>query len=234
MREKYICTGSNLAGTLSPRICADKEIQKHAEIRFSKMKKIMMFSALALLFSACGINKQVDQLQAFEKCRYEITSADSVYLGNVDVTDLVGKKQFNLANMPGLMLAVLRQDVPLKAKLNLRIQNPAGKVAAINQFEYKILHKNTELATGFVNRKVQVEPGGVTVVPIHVNSNIYDLLSDPKNQKAFADFLAEGKPSEKKTVLTVKIKPTLDIGNNQIQYPGYITVDKEITNKILF
>lgn len=198
------------------------------------MKKIMMFCAVAFSISACGINRQVDQLQAFEKCRYEISSADSVYLGNVDVTELVGRKEFNLSRMPSLMLAVLRQDVPLKAKLNLRIQNPAGQVAAINQFEYKILHKNTELATGFVNQKVSVQPGGVTVVPIHVNSNIYDLLADPKNQKAFADFLAEGKQSEKKTVLTLKIKPTLDIGNNQIKYPGYITVDKEITNKILF
>lgn len=190
---------------------------------------------LGLALSACGINKQMDQLKAFEKCRYEIASADSVYLGNVDVTHLLETKDFNLARVPSLMLAVLRQDVPLKARINLRIQNPANQVAAINQFEYKILHKNTELATGFVNRKVTVEPGGgVTVVPINVNSNIYRLLSDPKNQKAFADFIAEGKGNEKKTVLTVKIKPTLDIGNNQVQYPGYITVDKEITSKILF
>jgi len=208
---------------------------KALKMRFSEMKKILFLGFLVLVFSACGINKQVDQLKAFEKCRYEITSADSVFLGNVDVTDLVDRKDFNLARIPSLMLAVLRQDVPLKASLKLKIQNPANEVAAINQFEYKILHKNTELATGFVNRKVVVEPGGgVTVVPININSNIYDLLSDPKNQKAFADFIAEGKSSEKKTVLTVKIKPTLDIGNNQIQYPGYITVDKEITNKILF
>lgn len=199
------------------------------------MKKIALFIVLALVMSACGINKQMDQLKAFEKCRYEIASADSVYLGNVDVTHLLEKKEFNLARVPSLMLAVLRQDVPLKARINLKIQNPANQIAAINQFEYKILHKNTELATGFVNRKVVVEPGGgTTIVPININSNIYSLLSDPKNQKAFADFIAEGKPNEKKTVLTVKIKPTLDIGNNQIQYPGYITIDKEITNKILF
>ncbi|HEY1008422.1 MAG TPA: LEA type 2 family protein [Sphingobacteriaceae bacterium] len=201
---------------------------------FTMMKKLMMICAVAFSVGACGINKQMDQLQAFEKCRYEITSADSVYLGNVDITELVGRKEFNLARVPSLMLAVLRQDVPLKAKINLRIENPAGQVAAINQFEYKILHKTTELATGFVNQKVSVQPGGVTVVPIQVNSNIYDLLSDPENQKAFADFISEGKSGEKKTVLTVKIKPTLDIGNNQIKYPGYITVNKEITSKILF
>ena len=41
------------------------------------MKKLMMICAVAFSVGACGINKQMDQLQAFEKCRYEITSADS-------------------------------------------------------------------------------------------------------------------------------------------------------------
>ena len=198
------------------------------------MKRIWVILLVTVVFAGCG--RQVDQLKAFEKCNYDIASADSVYLGNMDVSKIINKNQLDLTRMPALMLAILRQDVPLRAKINLRIENPANTVAAINQFEYKILHKNMELATGFVDRKITVQPGGgVTVVPININSNVYDLLSDPKNQKAFTEFISGARDGkEKKTMLTLKIRPTLDIGDNQVKNPGYISVDKEITNKILF
>lgn len=199
-----------------------------------RMKELRLLVALLFIISGCGINKQVDKLKAFEKCTYDIVSADSVYVGNVDISELVNRNGFDLAKMPGLVLSMLRKDVPLKARLYLKVQNPTNSEAAINQFEYKVLHKNVELANGFVSQKISVPSnGGVTTVPININSNIYHVLSDPKTQKAFSDFISDGK-AEKKAVLTLKIKPTLDFGNRQIQYPGYITIDKEITNKILF
>jgi hypothetical protein len=39
--------------------------------------------------------------------------------------------------------------------------------------------------------------------------------------------------TEKKGMLTVKIKPSIKIGNTLVKYPGYITIDKEISSKIL-
>ncbi|HEY1025057.1 MAG TPA: hypothetical protein VGE26_07830 [Sphingobacteriaceae bacterium] len=199
------------------------------------MKKNIFIAIIALSVSACGINRQVDNLKAFEKCKYEVTAADSVYVGNMDVSQIVNKNGFDLVKMPGIVFAMLRKDVPLKARLKLKIQNPTNAEAAINQFEYKVLHKSIELASGYVNEKVRVEPnGGVTTVPIDIHSNIYHVLADPKAQQAFVDFISDDGSPGKKAVLTIKIKPTLDIGNKQIKYPGYITIDKEITNKILF
>jgi hypothetical protein len=40
--------------------------------------------------------------------------------------------------------------------------------------------------------------------------------------------------TEKKGVITLKIKPTIDVAGKLMNYPGYITVDKEISSKILF
>jgi hypothetical protein len=62
------------------------------------------------------------------------------------------------------------------------------------------------------------------------------VLSDDKAMDAVYDFLigAGDEKKERKGDITVKIKPTLDFGNKQIQYPGYITIDKEISSKHLF
>lgn len=124
----------------------------------------------------------------------------------------------------------------MKARVNLTISNPSSKLAAINQFEYKVLVKDRELAGGFVTQNISVSPhGGTVTVPIQVNSNIYHVLSDDKAMAAITDFLIGAQDGEeKKGLVTFKIKPTLDFGNKQIKYPGYITINKEISSKKLF
>jgi len=199
------------------------------------MKKLIFSGCLVLLMAACGINKQVEQLKAFEKCKYDLLSADSVEIANVPVMNLVNEKGFDYGKAPRLALALLRKDVPFSAKLNLKVTNPSADMAAINQFEYKILFKNHELANGLVNQAIAVEPaGGETTVPIRINSNIYSLISDTKAAQDIADFITAGKSGkEKKGIMTIKIKPTIGLGGKKISYPGYISIDKEVSSKIL-
>lgn len=202
------------------------------------MRNLFLISAVLFLFSCSGLNKQVNQIKALEDCKYEISSVDSIYLANVDVKDIIEQKNIDLIKMPRLALALLRKNVPLKARLNLVINNPSNQLAAINQFEYRVLVKNQELASGFVNQKIAVSPnGGSATVPIQINSNIYHILSDDKAMDAISDFIVgseENATKERKGTITFKIKPTLDLGNKQIKYPGYITIDKEISSENLF
>ncbi len=201
------------------------------------MKSIIYVSALLLFICGCtGLNKQMNQIKALEDCKYEISSADSIYVANVNMKDLIGKEEIDITKMPRLALALLRQNVPMKARVNLTISNPSSKLAAINQFEYKVLVKDRELAGGFVTQNISVSPhGGTITVPIQVNSNIYHVLSDDKAMAAITDFLIGAQDGEeKKGLVTFKIKPTLDFGNKQIKYPGYITINKEISSKKLF
>lgn len=187
------------------------------------------------LFS-CGINNQAKQVKALEKCDYQITSADSIYIAGKNMSSMIKSKTLDITNMPGLAIAYLSQNIPFKARLNLQIKNPSANLAAINQFEYKILVKGEELANGFVNQKVSIQPGGTTIVPVNVNANIYHFISNGNTMKEIMSFLQGGSESgtEKKSMVTLKIKPTIAFGNKLLNYPGYITIDKEISSKILF
>ena len=206
--------------------------------KLKNMKNLISISLIVLIFVSCrGINGQVSRIKALEDCKYEVNSVDSIYVANVNVKEIMDKKDVDLVKMPRLALALLRKNVPLKARVNLVINNPSNQLAAINQFEYKVLVKNRELAGGFVDRKISISPnGGTTTVPIQLNSNIYHILSDDKAMDAISDFLIgdDSDTRERKGLVTIKIKPTLDFGNNQIKYPGFITIDKEISSKNLF
>ncbi len=200
------------------------------------MKKLIVILFMAVFAASCGIDKQARQVEALEKCTYEINSVDSIFIAGRDITQMIEEKTLELRNVPELALALMRKNIPLKAKVNLTINNPTANPAAINQFEYIVLIKDQELANGFVNEKVNVEPGGTTTVPVRVNSNIYSFLSNGKTMDEILDFLrgAENGAQEKKGVITIRIKPTIEVGNKLVKYPGYFTVNKEVSSKIFF
>ncbi|GAB3703730.1 hypothetical protein GCM10027592_34160 [Spirosoma flavus] len=202
------------------------------------MKKtlVLVLLALPLLFSRCGVNKQISQAKALGDCRYNIVSADSVYLAGIDIREFRKLEDLNVARFPRLATGLLTRNVPLDARINLDITNNTNKLAGINQLEYRVLLAGQELFNGFLNQRIEVQPGGgKTRVPIKLNTNAYQLITDAKTRDAFTQLVQNlsGSSNSQPSKLTIKIKPTLSLGSKAINYPGYITIDQEVTNKIL-
>jgi LEA14-like dessication related protein len=198
------------------------------------MKKIIFLCLTAIIIQSCGINKQQQQIKALEKCTYKIHSADNISLAGTDVKRLLNDQNINLGSLPGLALGLLRKDIPLKARLNLEITNPSSNVAGINEFEYKILINKQELAGGFVNQEVNIQPGQSTTVPVDLIANIYPFVTNSKVMNEITEFLQGNKNGgEKKGILTLKIRPSIKVGGALVKLPGFITIDKEVSSKIL-
>ncbi|NEU09080.1 LEA type 2 family protein [Flavihumibacter sp. R14] len=200
------------------------------------MRRFINLCLISLFFVNCGINKQAKQLQTLEDCIYEIRSADSIYVAGRDVSKMINNNAINISNMPEFAWAYLKKDIPLKARINLKIKNPTKQIAAINRFEYLVLIKGQQLANGLVDQKVSVAPGDSLTVPVSINANIYQIVSNGKTMKEIVEFMQGGNDSasEKKGIVTLKIKPSIAIGDNLVNYPGYITIEKEVSSKILF
>jgi LEA14-like dessication related protein len=198
------------------------------------MKKAILGCLFVFTIVGCSMNKQAQQIKALEKCSYKILSAQQVTVGGTDIKNIVNMENINLASLPGLAFGLLRKDVPLRGKLNLEISNPSADDASINEFEYKILVNNQELATGLVNQLVSVPAGSKTVVPVDMNLNAYQFLSNKKVMDDVRKFLQAGSgDQEQKGLLTLKIKPSIRVGGTLVKYPGFITIDREISSKIL-
>ena len=198
------------------------------------MKKTLFLCLLTITLFSCGVNKQAQQIKALEKCTYVIASASQITVAGTDVKNIIDKDNINLSSLPGLALGLLRKDVPLKAKLNLEISNPTANLASINEFEYQILINRQEIATGFVDQNVTVEPGKTTLVPVVINANVYPIISNKKLMDEVTKFLSAKKGGpEQKGLVTLKIKPSFMVGKSLVKYPGFITIDKEVSSKIL-
>jgi hypothetical protein len=200
----------------------------------NQMRKILLICFAAITMTGCGVNKQAQQIKALEKCKYRVISADQISVAGADIKNLMSNQNINLASLPGLAFGLLRKDVPLQARLNMEITNPSSSLAAINDFEYKVLINQQELAEGFVNQVVSIEPGQTVTVPVAVSANIYQFISNRKVMSEITDFLRGGSGGEeRKGLVTLKIRPSIKVGNTLVKYPGFISIDKEVSSKIL-
>lgn len=198
------------------------------------MNKLIMICLIAVGFSSCGINKQAQQIKALEGCEYKLLNANEITLAGTNVKKLVSDKSFNLINAPALALGFLRKDIPLRANLNLEIKNPSSSLAAINNFDYIVLVNQQELINGTVNQRISIEPGQTTTVPLQLNANVYQFLSNQKIIDDITKFLeSSSNGTESKGLLTIKIKPSILVNGSLVKYPGFISIDKEISSKVL-
>ncbi|SEN05558.1 hypothetical protein SAMN05216436_11121 [bacterium A37T11] len=195
-------------------------------------KRIILQVIIMLALASCGVNKQAKQLKAFESCHYELHAADSLFVAGTDVSSLISSRGKDLGSLPGIALGFLSREVPLTGLLRVNISNPGKELAGVNQFQYKILLQDKEVATGFSDQRIEVPPGKTVTVPVRIKANIYKLLQDRSTVNEIMDFIAgaKGNGPEKKTKVALKIKPTLALGNQTINYPGYITVEREISS----
>jgi hypothetical protein len=206
------------------------------------MKKNIGIGVMLLIvgiLAGCGVGRQVSDAKTFGDCKYDIGSVDSVYLAGIDVREFKNIRSFSdfdLARYPGLAMGLLKKNVPLDLRVNVDITNPTKKRAAINQLEYKVLLSDSEIFNGYMNQLIEVLPGtGSTRVPVRLSTNAYQLITNDKTRDQFINMILSltGKSGVKPTKFTVKVRPTLDVAGKQINYPGYITFEKEITSQMI-
>ena len=195
---------------------------------------ILAFSVISSIVS-CTLDKQAKALRTLEKCRYEFVSADSIFLAGTDVNKLIANGRVDVSQLPGVALGFLSRDIPLSGVLNVRITNPTNNLAGIQQFAYKVEVEGREVLDGVSDLPIEVPAGETVVVPVKLRTNVYKFLSDRETLDKLLTFIqrAHNGATDEKVNLTFKIKPTLALGNQAINYPGYIDIDKEVDAEFL-
>ncbi len=202
----------------------------------STMRIILQFvAAVSILLAGCGVDRQAKALRALEKCQYAFISADSVYLAGTDVNKLIANGRVDIGRLPGVALGFLNRDIPLSGILNLRITNPTNNLAGIQQFAYKIAIEGREVLDGTSDLPIEVPAGETVIVPVKLQTNVYQFLSDQQTLQKLLAFIKSARDgaTDEKVNLTFSIKPTLALGNKQLNYPGYIRVDKQVDASVL-
>lgn len=196
------------------------------------MKKILSLILLATVFilNSCGIKDTKTELESLAKCKFQIKSIQEMTIAGTPLEKIAKNGNLDLGSLPGIAIAALQKNIPLDAIINLEITNPTDSKASIDEFDYIILFENKELANGTVNQQISVPSKETSVVPIQIKGEVYNMIFG--NDKALLNFLLDDNSS--KANFTIKVKPTLTVAGQKIKYPGYISIDKQLSRDILF
>lgn len=201
---------------------------------FILMKKLVLLSLMFIGITSCGINKQAKQIKALGKCQYHFINAQNVTLAGTEISQIFDGNNLDLSAAPALALGYLTQNIPLRATITVEINNPSAVKAAINNFDYIIQINKQDIASGEMNQQISIEPGQKELIRIQIDANIFQLIGNQKVRDEIVDFLTAAKNgTERKGLLTLKIKPSVLVGNSLVKYPAYINIDKEVSNKVL-
>lgn len=181
---------------------------------------------IGLLSWGCAINRQ--QIDALGKFNYTVESLQDIRLAGRDMDNYTGKDGVNLSSLPGIAMAMLRKDLPLEARINMKVDNPTKTTTKINSFRYLIEIDGNPLFEGTVDENLNLASGQSTVVPLTFKANIFGTTQE----KGIDNVLNELFTRKGEGFLVLKIKPSMRIGNSNIYYPGYITVDRNLAKSI--
>lgn len=181
---------------------------------------------IGLLLSGCAVNKQ--QIDALAKSDYTVESIQDVRLAGRDMNNYTGTDGVNLSSLPGIAMAMLRKDLPLEARINMKVANPTTTTTKINSFKYLIEIQGKPLFEGTVDENLHLRTGESTVVPLTFKANIFGTAQE----NGLDNLLNELFTRKGEGFLVLKIKPSIKIGNSNIYYPGYITVDRNLAKSI--
>ena len=187
---------------------------------------LICIALLAICVGGCAVSK--NNIDALAKCDYTVESLQDVRLAGRAVSSYTQGNSVNIASLPAVALAMLRKDLPLEARVNMKISNPTASRTSINSFKYLIEIQGKPLFEGDVNQNVQLATGESTVVPLTFKANIFGATQE----KGLENVLNEIFTREGEGFLVLKIKPSMRIGNSNIYYPGYITVDRNLAKSI--
>jgi len=188
------------------------------------MKKLFLLSLfICIIFYSC---QQINQMSNFLKCEFRIGSVQNTHLAGINVQEIRSISDLNLIDAGRLTAAYAQGSLPLTMTLNIDAKNPNNNQAAMNRMEWILMIEGKELVTGVLNDKVSLSPnGGTSTIPLSIQADLKKIMSNNSTQENInlgLGLIDNGnKPSKK---LSLKIKPSIMIGNLNIPYPGYITV----------
>ena len=189
------------------------------------MRKLLIFATAVFLLNSCSI---LSELAAFTSCEFRLHSFQDPEACGIDISQLSSWSDFTFMEGQAVAGQLLQKRLPFEITVNVEVRNPGTSMAAVNSIQWIAFLDELQLAQGTVSQRVEVQPsGGVNKIPIRVQADLFDYL-EGDNPRAMLDFaLTLINAGDQSSQVSLKIKPSVLIGTQEIQYPDYFTITKE-------
>lgn len=199
----------------------------------SRFRFLTVFLVAGMIFTACDVLNQVQQMATLAKCEFRLSSVDQLRLAGVNIQQVKQLSDLKVTDAAKITTAAISGgSLPLNFTLNVEAKNPNSAIAGLNRLEWTLLIDDIEMVSGVNDNRVQIPAnGGTAVIPLTIGVDLKQALKG-KSADAIANFgLNLAGAGNKPTRITLKAKPYISVGSQTIAYPGYLTVQNEFTSR---
>lgn len=194
---------------------------------------LIILLSTGIFTNSCDVVDQAMQLRSLSKCEFRLHSVSDLKLGGVNIQEVNSLDDLGITDYAKITAAFFSGDLPLVFDLNVQVHNPNKNTAAMNRLEWILYIDEVEMTNGVLSQRVEIPPnGGNEVFPVRMSLDLLRALSGESRDAVlnFAFNLAGN--GNKPTRIMLKARPTIYVGGQAVEYPGYIKIRTEYTSTV--
>ena len=194
---------------------------------FNLIYRIFVLSGLLTVLSCTYLK----ELTALKDCEFRVGTLENPVLAGEDISKIVSLKDFSINQTGKIAKSILQGTLPLSFILNVEVKNPNQKNASLNRLEYLAFIDTVQIASGTMEEHVVIPSGGgIATIPVKVETDVMDLLKKEPINTLLNYALNLADDGNRPVRVSIKIKPWIQIGSVDREYPGYITVTQDFAS----
>jgi LEA14-like dessication related protein len=197
------------------------------------MKKIITIASWTFVLGSFFVLyscSYLKELSALKDCEFRVGTMENPILAGVDISKIVTTKDYSIDQTAKITRSILQGTLPLSFILNVEVKNPNQKAASLNRLEYLTYIDDVQIASGAMEEHVVIPPdGGIANIPLKVETDVLDLLKKEPINTLLNYALNLADDGDRPVRVSIKIKPWIQIGNMDHEYPGYLTINQDFS-----
>ena len=192
----------------------------------SKIKKALIILFVTMGLASCDVLNQMAQVANFANCTFDFQSVDHIEMLGVNLSRGMDKSDLNVSQLLSLSNAILNRTLPVSFNVNVDVTNPNSIAASMTKMDYIISLNGKDVISTCLNQAIKVEGNSNSVVSIPITTDLFQLFSGESADAIVNLAFKLAGASSNPVNVGLKVKPYISIGNTQIVYPDYITMNK--------
>jgi hypothetical protein len=192
----------------------------------SKFKKTLIILFVTMGLASCDVLTQVAQMANFANCTFDFNSVNQIQMLGINLSKGMSRESLNITQGLALVNAITNRSLPVTFNVNLDVSNPNSIAASMAKMDYILTLNGKQVISTTMNNSVNVPAKSNSVVTIPITTDLFQLFSGESADAIVNLAFKLAGASSNPVNVGLKVKPYINIGNQQLAYPDYITLNK--------
>ena len=194
----------------------------------SKLKRTLIILFVTAGLASCDVLTQVAQMANFANCTFDFNSVNQIQMLGINLSQGMSRESLNISQGLALVNAISNRSLPVTFNVNLDVKNPNSIAASMAKMDYILTLNGKQVISTTLNNSVSVPANSSNTITIPVTTDLFQLFSGESADAIVNLAFKLAGASSNPVNVGIKVKPYINIGNQQLAYPDYISLNKTL------